>query len=226
MKKQFLLFVLILIWGCGPDPIPSPEPTILISPENLNSCTTATPINDFESQVRFQWTAALNSETYELVIQNTLSNNQIKRSSSLLTESVALPSGVPYSWYVNSKSILTSDIGKSEVWYFYLEGDQQKSTIPFPAVLMQPENNTTVSLDSNGSVTLSWEGNDLDQDIIGYDLYLGSNIGSLVLEQDGLSVNQALLNLDSNTKYFWQIVTYDSENNSSSSLVFNFQTTD
>jgi len=46
------------------------------------------------------------------------------------------------------------------------------------------------------------------------------------LEQDGLSVNQALLNLDSNTKYFWQIVTYDSENNSSSSLVFNFQTTD
>jgi len=168
----------------------------------------------------------LNSETYELVIQNTLSNNQIKRSSSLLTESVALPSGVRYSWYVNSKSILTSDIGKSEVWYFYLEGDQQKSTIPFPAVLMQPENNTTVSLDSNGSVTLRWEGNDLDQDIIGYDLYLGSNIGSLVLEQDGLSVNQALLNLDSNTKYFWQIVTYDSENNSSSSLVFNFQTTD
>ena len=73
--NRLALLLLVLLIGCGPDPIPDPQPADLISPSNLDTCTTASRVNDFESQVRFQWTAPLHSDSYELVIQNSITEN-------------------------------------------------------------------------------------------------------------------------------------------------------
>lgn len=223
MKQLFILMVLLFL-GCGPDPIPAPKPSVLILPDNLNTCNTASRVNDFESQVRFQWTAALDTESYQLVIENTLTRQKRTVSTSLLSESVRLSSGAPYSWYVVSKSLLTDAVGQSSVWQFYLEGNPEASHFPFPAQLLEPQNKAELGLDDSNSLLFQWNGNDLDGDIESYELYLGESTDELSKEREGLTNNQTEIQLLANTLYFWQVVSIDREGNHSYSEIFQFQT--
>ena len=217
----FLLFVFL---SCGPDPIPVPEPSLLLAPSNLNTCNTATRINDLERQVRFQWTATLNTESYNLVVQNTLTGEQQAIATTLLTESIILTSGAPYQWYVISKSSLTQVEGKSPIWYFYLEGNPQASHFPFPAILLAPSDELIVSLNVSNAFTFEWEGNDLDNDIQSYDFYLGNSSSSLNREREAITSQQVTIVLISNTVYFWQIISKDLQGNRSLSETYQFQT--
>ena len=65
---------------------------------------------------------------------------------------------------------------------------------------------------------------DLDDDIISYDLYLGLTENELIKERDGIGTSQSSLELSSDTIYFWQVVTMDSEGNQSYSEIFQFRT--
>ena len=223
MKQLFILMVLLFL-GCGPDHIPAPKPSVLILPDNLNTCNTASRVNDFESQVRFQWTAALDTESYQLVIENTLTRQKRTVSTSLLSESVRLSSGAPYSWYVVSKSLLTDAVGQSSVWQFYFEGNPEASHFPFPAQLLEPQNKAELGLDDSNSLLFQWNGNDLDGDIESYELYLGESTDELSKEREGLTNNQTEIQLLANTLYFWQVVSIDREGNHSFSEIFQFQT--
>ena len=226
MRLCIYFLSLILIWSCGSEPIPEPQATVLIAPADLNECTTALVLSETERQVKFQWTLALNTDSYELVVVNTLTNARYEKTSSLLTESIVLTSGASYRWYVNSKSLLSSAVGKSSVRQFYLEGSQDESYLPFPAVLLRPENQSIVDLESSGDFLFDWEGYDLDEDIVSYAVYLGKTEDNLDLVQEGLIVSQLSLSLDTGERYFWQIITLDSEGNTSKSEVYSFQTAD
>jgi hypothetical protein len=226
MRLCIYFLSLILIWSCGSEPIPEPQATVLIAPADLNECTTALVLSETERQVKFQWTLALNTDSYELVVVNTLTNARYEKTSSLLTESIVLTSGASYRWYVNSKSLLSSAVGKSSVRQFYLEGSQDESYLPFPAVLLRPENQSIVDLESSGDFLFDWEGYDLDEDIVSYAVYLGKTEDNLDLVQEGLTVSQLSLSLDTGERYFWQIITLDSEGNTSKSEVYSFQTAD
>jgi hypothetical protein len=226
MRLCIYFLSLILIWSCGSEPIPEPQATVLIAPADLNECTTALVLSETERQVKFQWTLALNTDSYELVVVNTLTNARYEKTSSLLTESIVLTSGASYRWYVNSKSLLSSAVGKSSVRQFYLEGSQDESYLPFPAVLLRPENQSIVDLESSGDFLFDWEGYDLDEDIVSYAVYLGKTEDNLDLVQEGLTVSQLSLSLDTGERYFWQIIILDSEGNTSKSEVYSFQTAD
>jgi len=222
--RYLAFFLSFIFFSCGPDPIPVPEPSLLIAPSNLNTCNTASRINDLERQVRFQWTAPLNTESYNLVVQNTLTGEQQTITTSLLTESIILTSGAPYQWYVISKSSLTGEEGKSSIWYFYLEGNPQASHFPFPALLLAPSDELIVSLNAINAFTFEWEGNDLDNDIQGYDFYLGTSSSFLNKEREAITSQQVTLVLISNTIYFWQIISKDLQGNRSTSEIYQFQT--
>jgi len=221
--RYIAFFLLSVFFSCGPDPIPVPEPSLLLAPSNLNTCNSATRINDLERQVRFQWTATLNTESYNLVVQNTLTGEQQTITTSLLTESIVLNSGTPYQ-YVISKSSLTLAEGKSSIWHFYLEGNPQESHFPFPAILLVPSDESIVSLNASNAFTFEWEGNDLDNDIQGYDFYLGTSSSSLNKEREAITSQQVTLGLIPNTIYFWQIISKDLQGNQSTSEIYQFQT--
>ena len=222
--RYIAFFLLSVFFSCGPDPIPVPEPSLLLAPSNLNTCNSATRINDLERQVRFQWTATLNTESYNLVVQNTLTGEQQTITTYLLTESIVLTSGTPYQWYVISKSSLTLAEGKSSIWYFYLEGNPQESHFPFPAILLVPSDELIVSLNASNAFTFEWEGNDLDNDIQRYDFYLGTSSSSLNKEREAITSQQVTLVLIPNTIYFWQIISKDLQGNQSTSEIYQFQT--
>jgi len=222
--RYIAFFLLSVFFSCGPDPIPVPEPSLLLAPSNLNTCNSATRINDLERQVRFQWTATLNTESYNLVVQNTLTGEQQTITTYLLTESIVLTSGTPYQWYVISKSSLTLAEGKSSIWHFYLEGNPQESHFPFPAILLVPSDELIVSLNASNAFTFEWEGNDLDNDIQRYDFYLGTSSSSLNKEREAITSQQVTLVLIPNTIYFWQIISKDLQGNRSTSEIYQFQT--
>ena len=222
--KKLALFVILLMGSCGPDPILDPEGANLVAPENLNSCTTASRISSTESQVDFQWNAALYADSYEVIVNNRITKEQFNLSTNLLKGSLVLPSGAPYSWFVRSKSTLTPIITNSEIWQFYLEGTPAESYFPFPATLLFPEHESEINLNSNGSVLFQWEGNDLDNDIVSYSVYLGTDFDQLELMKEGILISQTSLDLNANTLYFWQVVTLDQSQNQSFSEIFSFQT--
>ena len=222
--KKVLLFMILIVLGCGPDPIPDPESVFLITPDNLESCTTASRVNDLERQVRFQWTAALNTDQYELIVENTLTNQQFRSTTSLLNASLILPAGAPYRWFVISKSSLTPVTVDSQSWSFYLEDSPEESHFPFPAKLIFPENNSTVTLNASGETLFSWQAKDLDEDIESYQLYIGNNEDQLSLKREGILQTQTSEMLEENSEYFWQVITIDQNQNQSRSKVFSFQT--
>ena len=197
---------------------------LLIAPENLNSCTTASRINETERQVRFQWTVALHADNYELIVQNSNTQERFTSNTELLNASIILPSGANYRWSVRSKSTLTPVTTDSQSWQFYLEGDPQTSHFPFPAQLNVPEDEAEISLNPANSFLFQWEGADLDEDIISYDFYLGQEPNLLRLHQAAISNSQITIELSSGSTYYWQIITRDTQQNESSSMVFIFQT--
>ena len=215
---------MIFFCGCGPDPIPDPEAAILLSPENLNNCSSASRVNDSERQVLFQWTKALFAESYELIVKNSVTQESFNINTTLFNESLILPGAAPYQWFVRSKSSLTSVTKDSNSWQFYLEGDPNTSHLPFPAILLAPQDNATVSLSDANSFLLKWEGNDLDGDIISYDLYLGIDPDQLTLKEDKINSTEFSVILELDTKYYWQIITHDESQNQSKSSIFSFQT--
>jgi CBS-domain-containing membrane protein len=104
-----------------------------------------------------------------------------------------------------------------------LEDLQTISHFPFPAKLVSPENNVQVSLEK-GSLMLSWEAVDLDDDIERYDVYMGLDPDDLTIIKENLTSNSISVSLNTDQIYYWKVVTRDREENISHSEVGVFRT--
>ena len=222
--RKFSVCLSIIFFYCVSETALDPESVSLISPKNLESCTNAVRINDADRQVRFEWTEALNVDQYELIVENSLTKEKFISNTPLLNSSLVISAGAPYSWFVRSKSDFTSVTKNSEIWQFYLERVPTESHIPFPASLLFPLNNTSVSLTSENQILFRWKGSDLDNDIESFDFYIGLQDDNLSLEKEDINTSEISIELDSNSTYFWQIKTTDKNNNSSYSKIFSFET--
>jgi hypothetical protein len=90
--------------------------------------------------------------------------------------------------------------------------------------LLEPQDRATIELSNTNSYLLTWEGNDLDNDIISYDFYLGSDPKQLLLKEEKIKSSQYSIVLEPDSEYFWQIITLDENQNQSKSSIFSFQT--
>ena len=223
MKLRYYFLIIILAINCKKEVIITPEPPILIGPENNNSCTSETIISEGKSQVNFSWQAAFNADEYELIIRDIETNYDIQLTTFRTFTAVVLDRGKQYSWWVISKYNADQTLSKSRIWTFYLEGSQKSSHFPFPANLLNPKSNDQISL-IDGKYVFRWETTDLDNDIIEYDLYLGTDPSELILTAEKLSFNYVELSLNSNQFYYWKVITKDAEGNSSSSPIKGFKT--
>ena len=223
MRKAAIIFLLFSLWSCKPDPIPEPIAAQLLAPVNLDNCSTADKINNNESQVSFLWSTALHTDDYELVIRNQSTGILIRRTTLLTSLNQILQRGSSYSWWVISRSEASDITSKSEVRYFYLEGETEQKHAPFPAALEFPEENAVVSL-LNNTITFEWEGSDLDNDIAHYDLYVGTEEETISVVAENITQRESEQQLVSGTTYFCQVITVDREGNSSESLIREFTT--
>ena len=228
MKKIiYLLSLLFVLFGCEKDDslpeLPkNPTAVHLVFPYENSLCNEGTNLTPNESTVLFEWETGKNTDTYELHIKNLNSGNSTIYQTSKNKYSVVLPRGTPYEWYILSLSNTVNETVQSAVWKFYNADDGVQSYAPFPAEIISPAMAATIT-NSSDEITLDWEGNDVDDDIVAYDLYFGIENTPLLFKS---SLTESILNnvpVSLNTVYFWKITTIDSRGNKSNSDIYQFK---
>lgn len=221
MKSRVLLIGWFLFsFGCK-DPIPDPEAAILEFPANNSDCLYVS-IDSSEAEVLFRWREAMHTNSYRLKVQNIESGQDYVRSTKLTELRLQLARGNAYQWNVVSTSEASLAETDSQIRYFYLEGEQQYTYVPFPASLISPDNNAVVSL-TDGELSFSWQGADLDDDIESYSFFLGESEDFLVKIAENLSTPSFRHTVNPNTQYYWKVVTLDRTGNTSNSQIYGFR---
>ena len=202
--------------------VPTPGKSSLSAPENNEVCYEGEEVDDSNSEVTFSWDASSDTDSYDLVITNQeTSQSQTESGITSTSKAVILATDVSYSWKVVSKANDTSDTTESDTWQFYLAGDGQENYAPFPATILSPTSGA--ALDSNnGSITLSWEGNDPDEgDSLTYTIYLDEVDGLQDPIEEDSSETELEVSVESGTTYYWRVKTSDGKS-SSFTLVYSF----
>ena len=120
-----------------------------------------------------------------------------------------------------SVSTITSDTSTSDTWQFYLAGDGQENYAPFPATILSPLSGAAVD-SNNGSITLSWEGNDPDElDSLTYTIYFDQVDGLQDPIEEDSTETELEVSVESGTTYYWRVKTSDGKS-SSFTLVYSF----
>lgn len=212
----------------GPDPDPDPDPVAapsaatLVFPDNNSECNEGEILNDTQSQVLFQWNNSQNTDSYEVNLRDLSNNNTSRTVSNTNSVAITLKRGNPYEWFVVSRASGTNQTANSASWKFYNEGPGITNYAPFPAVAVSPPRGASIT--SSGTVTLEWEGSDVDNDLEEYEVYFGTNpeadtlLGTLAdntLETD-VTTGQGIV-------YYWRILSRDSAGNTSFSEIFEFR---
>ncbi len=228
MKNYFYLMILILSISCSKDPAEVSNPTSfeLIAPANNETCLEGSTINDNQKEIVFQWGGSTNATSYSLDIINLTTNVGQTLQSNGTSLSVKLTSAEPYSWKVIASGEAGAKSASSELWKFFLAGDEVVNYAPFPPELISPRPSATIDVNSLNEIVLNWTCSDVDDDIVTFKVYLDTSDGStLVRELDYVQNNTELaVDVDTDGNYFWKVIAVDGEGNSSSSGVYSFKT--
>lgn len=228
-KLVFAVMGLVTLMSCSgskddPGDNPNEEGELgsvsLVFPENNSECTEGVSLSDTESTITFMWQEGTNVDSYEVVIRNLNTNNTNTVNASTNEKAISLTKNTPYEWYVVSKATGSDQSPSSAKWQFYNAGSGVESYAPFPATAVSPTRGQTVS--AGGTVTLEWNANDVDNDIVGYEVFFGmSNNPTQSIANTSQKTTTATIN--SGQTYYWRVMTKDEVGNSSESEVFNFK---
>src|SRR5210317_1676418 len=209
--------------GGGTTPTPTaktPGKAVLTSPANNKTCEEV----NTSGQVTFSWNASTDTDSYDLKIINLNNQQQINQNNITTTsKAVTLTKGIPYSWNITSKN-KGDKTTTSDTWQFYLAGDGEVNFAPFPALPVSPAPGSQVT-PTDGAITLEWSGSDADGDTLSYIIEMDTTDGlqeTIVVEST--NDTQATVNVDTDTIYYWRIITSDGVN-SATSIVYSFRAT-
>ena len=202
--------------------VPTPGKSSLSAPENNEVCYEGEEVDDTNSEVTFSWDASSDTDSYDLVITNQeTSQSQTESGITSTSKAVTLATDVSYSWKIVSKANDTSDTTDSDTWQFYLAGDGQENYAPFPATILSPTSGAAVDA-NNGSITLSWEGNDPDEgDNLTYTIYFDEVDGLQDPIEEERTETTLDVSVESGKTYYWRVKTSDGKS-SSFTLVYSF----
>ena len=226
MLKKFFLYICAVTFlaSCGGDdgPPPAPEGATLVAPARNSECTTGTSISQTQSQVTFQWQASSNTDSYTLSVVNLNTNTPQTIETNATSASLSIAKGTPFSWSVASSNAKSDQIAISETWLFYNAGSLT-SYAPFPAQLVSPLSGATVFKDIANEVELKWKGTDVESDIESFEVFFSDQNPPTVAGTTGSNKMNLKVAVESNTVYYWKVITTDSEGNTSDSGVFDFK---
>lgn len=205
-----------------PDPTGETQDTAvgvdLVFPHEDSLCTEGTDITPTESTVFFEWEPNNNAESYTLTVENLETNNVEQYQTADFIYGVTIQRAVAFRWFVTYE--FQGETKESDIWHFYNSGPGVQTYAPFPAEIVSPT--MAQSIASTSSVTLQWNGSDVDNDIVGYDVYFGTEANPS-LEASDITDTQLSVSVASGIVYYWNITTKDSEGNTSESGVYQFE---
>jgi hypothetical protein len=217
------IYILLVVVACNNssdnDVTPPPTAATLLTPGKDTTCIPGAVVTDSTTTVTFTWNAGENTDSYVLTLKN-LTNLGVTRQTVTATHAdVVLKRNTPYSWFITSKNADVADTAISEKWKFYVPGIATATYAPFPATLVAPAFGTVVN---TATVNLQWTGSDVDNDIVSYDVYLGTTATPGLLQSGVTAMNLAGVSVTGGTTYYWKVVTKDGVGNVSQSEVYTF----
>ncbi|WP_297707148.1 hypothetical protein [uncultured Eudoraea sp.] len=228
-NKIFIICLYMMLIGCSnsgddndTEPVLNPTAVTLVFPYEDSLCNEGTNVTETESTVLFEWQPSDHTDTYALQLKNLSSGITTSHDTSNTELAIVISRATPYEWYVISQSNTVGETAQSQTWKFYNAGEGVQTYAPFPAEIIYPLMAQIIST-TESQIYLKWKGTDVDDDIIGYDVYFGTT------EQPDIFVSghdSGILNdvpVATNTIYYWKVVTKDSEGNSSDSGLFQFK---
>lgn len=238
-KYIYIVIIVSLILSCGggddgtsgpptPPDVMSPVATTLIFPEDDTVCNISEILSETQSRVTFQWNNSENTDSYELSIRNLNTGNILtsitnNTGSNIIESPLIIQRGTPYEWSVISMAEGTTETATSQTFRFFNEGPGLESFAPFPAEAVLPIQGNTANIAAGNMVTLEWTTSDIDNDITDFEVFFDTanppvnNAGQVTESTIDVAV-------ELNQIYFWQIITRDSNGNSSNSPIFQFRT--
>lgn len=225
-NRLFFLALILLLQACSGGksdnvlPAADPSKAELTAPAQNSVCITGTVISDTQSSVTFTWNAAANTNSYDVVLKNLLTENSVTLNTTKTQLTVDVLRNTPYSWYVVSKSTTVSNTAQSDTWKFYNSGPGVVTYAPFPAEITAP---TFAQIVPAGTVNLTWKGSSAQAvTIINYDVYFGTTTSPALLKGN---VTDSFINgvsVTSGSLYYWKVITRDSNGNTSDSGLYQF----
>lgn len=226
MRYALILFVFCIFYSCRKEDDsvpPAPEGAVLVFPEINSECTTGVDIDEFQSQITFEWQAATNTNRYTLTVINLETNTPQTISTVNTQASLSLAKGAPFSWSVLSSNSESDETATSESWLFYNAGSQ-RTYAPFPAQIILPQAGSTIQSTTTNQTVLSWSGADVENDIETYQIFFSTTSPPESLFAVTTAENQEVtVSVTAGNTYFWRVVTIDAEGNSSDSGIFDFR---
>ncbi|WP_299334207.1 hypothetical protein [uncultured Psychroserpens sp.] len=225
----YIFCVAILFLGCKDttdDGLPNnnggaqdpPNGVQLVFPQEDMLCNEGENPTPTESTVFFEWEPNDNAETYLLTIENLDTDNIEQYETVDFIFPVTINRAQAFRWFV--EYAYQNETKVSAVWNFYNAGPGVQTYAPFPAEIISPTMAQTIP--ATNSVTLEWNGSDVDDDIVGYDVYFGTT-NPPELNTSDISTEQITVPVSTGNTYYWNIITKDAEGNSSESGVFEFR---
>lgn len=224
IRRYTGLLILALLLGCSRDNSPKvPQAVALSFPENNSECLTGIPQTANTSEVEFSWQSTQYAAIYELTVSQIGAGVIENLVTSTTRARVVLQKGTPYSWFVVARNSSGNDGPASSTWQFYNAG-AALSYPPFPAQIQSPGSGAGLIPNVNGEIELEWSGADADNDLSGFEIYFGADETDLDL-QATLSAGQTslLVPVETETVYYWEVLSRDSEGNTSRSGIYSFR---
>jgi len=193
-----------------PTPIAAPGKASLTLPENNKPCETG-EVSGATASVIFTWSQGTDTETFDLSITNSDTNQVTNRTNlTATTATVPLTRGHRYQWKVTSKNKGTQTTS-SDTYKFYLAGDGEENAAPFSAEAIVPQPGSSVTASENNTVTLEWEAADPDGDTLTYTLHIDTVDGrqEATEENTGLTTNTKEVSVEAGVIYYWSVTTSD-----------------
>ncbi|MFM6976789.1 MAG: hypothetical protein ACKOW2_08095 [Sphingobacteriaceae bacterium] len=221
----FILATSLILVSCGKSkssaPASPPAQVQLSLPAQNEACTNGTVLSETESTILFLWGTAANAESYEINIKNLTDNTITIRTSTANSAEITLKRNTPYAWYVVSKSTKTTATAQSDTWKFYNSGPGTVSYAPFPADILSPLMNQTITANA-GKITLQWKGADADNDLLNYDIYLSTSNNLALLKAAHTSMSLTDVAVTVGSSYYWKVISRDAKGNTSDTGLYRF----
>ncbi|MGB5204377.1 hypothetical protein [Eudoraea sp.] len=223
MRVVIVVFISLLFTACKKDSPKPPSAAVLTSPLQNSLCTTGVSITPTTSRVEFKWQTADNTNTYELRVTNVLTDITQTVSTQSTSAELTIEKGTPFSWLVITRNTEVQETASSTTWQFFNAGSQITHA-PFPAQVIAPLSGASMVRDINGEIVLEWSGADVDNDIVGYEIFLDTvSPPQVLVASPAASVSSIEINTTANTVYYWKVITKDAEENSSDSGIYSFR---
>lgn len=226
---KYLVFIGIINWSCGSSggsgDTPAPEENK--APEAVGALVYPTDnLLCIDNTLNFQWSASTdpNGDNVNYILE-IADNNQFTSAEVFnvngLTKTLTLEKAKSFYWRVQAQDSKNLKSPYSMVYKFYTEGVGEVNHIPFSPELVFPNNSANLS---ETSITLKWNGSDVDGDILSYDVFLDTNPTPSTKIGNNLNEKSLQVHLSANATYFWKVIMKDNNGGESIGSTWSFKT--